>query len=181
MSVARPHRSSTGFLVTRRAPGCYREHGDLPCPGRAYLPIRTDTGRLHAMADDAGTALFHQSMPLTERLGVEVLEHGPALVRSRITWDETLCTLGGALHGGVLMALADSTAAVCAFLDLPEGTRATTTVESKTNFLRAVRSGHAAASSRPLHTGRSFIVVETEVRDDTGALVAKVTQTQAVR
>ncbi|WP_416562518.1 PaaI family thioesterase [Nocardia testacea] len=133
------------------------------------------------MADDAGTQLFHRSMPFTERLGIEVLEHGPDLVRSRIAWDETLCTLGGALHGGVLMALADSTAAVCAFLNLPEGAQATTTVESKTNFLRAVRSGHAEASSRPLHAGRSFIVVETEVRDDAGKLVAKVTQTQAVR
>ncbi|GGK92303.1 PaaI family thioesterase [Nocardia jinanensis] len=133
------------------------------------------------MTDDAGTALFHQSMPFTERLGIEVLEHGPALVRSRIAWDATLCTLGGALHGGVLMALADSTAAVCAFLNLPEGAQATTTVESKTNFLRAVRSGHAEASSRPLQAGRSFIVVETEVRDEAGTLVAKVTQTQAVR
>lgn len=133
------------------------------------------------MTDDAGTKLFHQSMPFTERLGVEVLEHGPALVRGRLAWDESLCTLGGVMHGGVLMALADSTGAVCAFLNLPEGSRGTTTVESKTNFLRAIRSGHAVASARPLHTGRSFIVVETEIRDDAGELVAKVTQTQAVR
>lgn len=133
------------------------------------------------MTDDAGTKLFHQSMPFTERLGIEVFEHGPALVRSRLAWDESLCTLGGVMHGGVLMALADSTGAVCAFLNLPEGAQATTTVESKTNFLRAIRSGHAVASARPLHAGRSFIVVETEIRDDAGELVAKVTQTQAVR
>lgn len=133
------------------------------------------------MTDDVGTKLFHQSMPFTERLGVEVLEHGPTLVRSRLAWDESLCTLGGVMHGGVLMALADSTGAVCAFLNLPEGAQGTTTVESKTNFLRAIRSGHAVALSRPLHAGRSFIVVETEIRDDAGELVAKVTQTQAVR
>ncbi|MFI6365926.1 PaaI family thioesterase [Nocardia sp. NPDC050630] len=132
------------------------------------------------MIDEVGTKLFHQSMPFTERLGVEVLEHGAALVRSRIAWDESLCTLGGVMHGGVLMSLADGTAAVCAFLNLPEGKQGTTTVESKTNFLRAVRSGYATATARPLHSGRSFIVVETEIYDDADKLVAKVTQTQAV-
>ncbi|MFC9439073.1 PaaI family thioesterase [Nocardia sp. NPDC057030] len=133
------------------------------------------------MIDEPGTKLFHQTMPFTERLGIEVLEHGPDLVRSRIAWDESLCTLGGALHGGVLMSLADATGAVCAYLNLPEGKAGTTTVESKTNFVRAVRSGYATASSTALHAGRTFIVVETEIRDDAGKLVGKVTQTQAVR
>ncbi|MGX1773324.1 PaaI family thioesterase [Nocardia brasiliensis] len=132
------------------------------------------------MIDETGTMLFHQTMPFTERLGIEVLEHGPARVRSRLAWDESLCTLGGVVHGGVLMSLADATGAVCAYLNLPEGKQGTTTVESKTNFLRAVRSGYATASATPLHAGRSFIVVETEIRDDAGKLVAKVTQTQAV-
>ncbi|ASF12394.1 thioesterase family protein [Nocardia brasiliensis NBRC 14402] len=132
------------------------------------------------MIDETGTMLFHQTMPFTARLGIEVLEHGPALVRSRLAWDESLCTLGGVVHGGVLMSLADATGAVCAYLNLPEGKQGTTTVESKTNFLRAVRSGYATASATPLHAGRSFIVVETEIRDDAGKLVAKVTQTQAV-
>ncbi|GHF44063.1 uncharacterized protein (TIGR00369 family) [Amycolatopsis bartoniae] len=130
--------------------------------------------------DAEGTALFHQTMPFTERLGVEVLEHAPEVVRSRLAWEESLCTLGGVLHGGVLMSLADATAAVCAFLNLPDGAKGTTTIESKTNFLRAVRSGHATATSRPLHTGRTVVVVETEIRDDADKLVAKVTQTQAV-
>ncbi|WP_236796644.1 PaaI family thioesterase [Amycolatopsis sp. GM8] len=130
--------------------------------------------------DDEGTALFHQTMPFTKRLGIEVLEHGREVVSSRLAWEDSLCTAGGVLHGGVLMSLADSTAAVCAFLNLPEGAKGTTTIESKTNFLRALRDGHATATSRPLHTGRTVIVVETEIRDDAGKLVAKVTQTQAV-
>jgi 1,4-dihydroxy-2-naphthoyl-CoA hydrolase len=130
--------------------------------------------------DEAGTALFHQTMPFTKRLGVEVLEHGTALVRSRLPWEDSLCTLGGVLHGGVLMSLADANAAVCAFLNLPDGAKGTTTIESKTNFLRSVRDGHATATSRPLHPGRRVIVVETEVHDDSGKLVAKVTQSQAV-
>ncbi|GAA3586244.1 PaaI family thioesterase [Amycolatopsis ultiminotia] len=132
------------------------------------------------MTDDEGTQLFHRTMPFSERLGIEVLTHGPDLVRSRLAWAESLCTLGGVLHGGVLMALADSTGAVCAFLNLPEGAKGTSTLESKTNFLRGVRSGYALASSRPLHTGRRVVVVETEIHDDAGKLAAKVIQTQAV-
>ncbi|MBB1152343.1 MULTISPECIES: PaaI family thioesterase [Amycolatopsis] len=132
------------------------------------------------MTDVEGTQLFHKTMPFSERLGIEVLEHGPDLVRSRLAWDESLCTLGGVLHGGALMALADSTGAVCAFLNLPEGAQGTTTLESKTNFLRGVRSGYATASAKPLHAGRRVVVVETEIRDDDGKLAAKITQTQAV-
>ncbi|WP_067719377.1 PaaI family thioesterase [Nocardia yamanashiensis] len=130
-------------------------------------------------ATPTGAQLF-ATMPFTEGLGVEVLECGPDLVRSRLAWDESRCTLGGSMHGGALMSLADATAAVCAYLNLPEGKHGTTTVESKTNFVRALRSGHATATAQPLHAGRSFIVVETEIRDDAGKLVAKVTQTQAV-
>jgi 1,4-dihydroxy-2-naphthoyl-CoA hydrolase len=120
------------------------------------------------------------TMPFAETIGSELLEAEPAGVRARIAWDESRCTVGGALHGGVLMSLADSTAAVCAFLNLPEGAGGTTTVESKTNFLRGVREGDVTAGATPLHKGRRFIVVETELRDDRGRLVAKVTQTQAV-
>ena len=77
------------------------------------------------------------------------------------------------------MALAASLGAACAFLNLGEGAR-TSTIESKTNFFRGVRSGAAHASTHPRHVGRSAIVVETDVTDDEGRLVAQVTQTQAV-
>ncbi|WP_067823109.1 PaaI family thioesterase [Nocardia inohanensis] len=130
-------------------------------------------------ANPTGAQLF-ATMPFTAGLGVEVLECGADLVRSRLAWNESKCTLGGAMHGGALMSLADATAAVCAYLNLPEGKQGTTTVESKTNFVRGLRSGYATATAQPLHAGRSFIVVETEIRDDAGKLVAKVTQTQAV-
>ena len=71
-------------------------------------------------------------------------------------------------------------AAVCAFLNLPEGAAGTTTVESKMNFMRGVPQGVVVATSKPLHKGRRFIVVETELVDDQDRLVARVTQTQAV-
>jgi 1,4-dihydroxy-2-naphthoyl-CoA hydrolase len=120
------------------------------------------------------------TMPFAQTLGSELLEAGPDAVRARVAWDESRCTAGGMLHGGVLMSLADSAAAVCAFLNLPEGASGTTTVESKTNFLRGVREGTVTARSTPLHKGRRFIVVETDLSDDQDRLVAKVTQTQAV-
>jgi 1,4-dihydroxy-2-naphthoyl-CoA hydrolase len=125
-------------------------------------------------------AAVWSTMPFAQKLGSELLSAEAAGVRARLAWDAGLCTVAGALHGGVLMSLADSAAAVCAFLNLPEGAAGTTTVESKTNFLRAVREGSVTASSTPLHSGRRFIVVETELCDDDDRLVAKVTQTQAV-
>lgn len=76
------------------------------------------------------------------------------------------------------MALADTCGGVCAFLNLPEGAQRTATIESKTNFLRAVRDGAATATTRPLHRGRASIVLETEVTREDGKLAAKVTQTQ---
>lgn len=120
------------------------------------------------------------SMPFCREIGVEFTAVAAAEVRARLAWSPQRCTIGGAMHGGAVMALADGAGAVCAFLNLPEGAVGTTTVSSATNFLRAIRDGHAEAVSRPLHAGRSTVVVETEVRDAAGTLVAKVTQTQAV-
>ena len=119
-------------------------------------------------------------MPLCATLGMVPRTGSPAEVSLSLTWAPELCTSGGILHGGVLMALADSAGGTCAFLNLPEGATGTSTIESKTNFLGAVRGGTVTATTRPLHVGRTTIVVETEVRDERGTLVAKVTQTQAV-
>ena len=77
------------------------------------------------------------------------------------------------------MAFADTLGAVCAFLNLPAGAT-TSTIESKTNFFRGIREGTVHATSRPLHVGRTTIVVQTDVRDDRDKRVAQVTQTQAV-
>ena len=120
-----------------------------------------------------------EAMPFARQLGIELVEAKPEEVRGRLLWSERLCTTGGVLHGGVLMALADSLGALCAFLNVPAGA-GTSTIESKTNFFRAVRDGHVDATSRPLHVGRSTIVVQTDLTDASGRRVAQVTQTQAV-
>jgi uncharacterized protein (TIGR00369 family) len=131
------------------------------------------------LIDEQATATMRSAMPFAATLGIEVLHSGPEEVHSRLLWDTSLTTSGGLLHGGALMALADATGGLCAFLNLPAGA-GTATIESKTNFLRAVRGGAATATARPLHVGRRVIVVETEIVDDAGKLVAKVTQSQAV-
>lgn len=139
----------------------------------------TMTSTADAAADPA-TAQLHATMPFTALLGAIALVSSPTEVRLRLDWDPTRCTAGGLMHGGALMALADSAGGLCAFLNLPEGATATATTTSATNFLRGVRSGHVEAVATPLNVGRTVIVVDTELHDADGRLVARVTQTQAV-
>jgi 1,4-dihydroxy-2-naphthoyl-CoA hydrolase len=118
-------------------------------------------------------------MPFAARLGIRIDSAQPGLVTGRLAWAPDLCTTGGIMHGGALLSLADSLGGACAFLNLPEGA-ATATISSSSNMLRAVRSGEVAGAASPLHAGRSVIVVQTELRDLSGRLVAQVTQAQAV-
>jgi 1,4-dihydroxy-2-naphthoyl-CoA hydrolase len=118
-------------------------------------------------------------MPHAVALGIELQAATPEGVEGEMAWAADRCTVGGVLHGGVLMAFADSLGAVCAYLNLPEGA-STSTIESKTNLFRAVREGTITGSARPLHVGRITIAVQTEVRDPNRRLVSITTQTQAV-
>ena len=131
------------------------------------------------MSGQATPEQIRDTMPFAGLIGAELTEVSPELVRGRMAWAPERCTAGGLLHGGALMALADSIGACCAFLNLPDGA-STATIESKTNFFRAVREGEVEAVSWPLHVGRTTIVVQTDVIDATGRRVAQVTQTQAV-
>jgi uncharacterized protein (TIGR00369 family) len=119
------------------------------------------------------------TMPFARSCGVEIESATRESVEGTLAWSEDRCTAGNVLHGGALMVLADTLGAVCAFLNLPEGA-ATTTIESKTNFFRAIRDGSARATTTPLHVGRTTIVLQTDIRDDAGKRAALVTQTQAV-
>lgn len=124
------------------------------------------------------TATVNQQMPLGATLGIRSFGDADE-VHATLEFSPDFCTAGGALHGGVLMTLADTAGAVCAFLNLPAGAR-TVTIESKTNFLGAVRDGTVTARAHPLHIGKTTIVVETDVLDSSGRRVARTTQTQAV-
>jgi uncharacterized protein (TIGR00369 family) len=123
---------------------------------------------------------LNAAMPFGALLGVELDSVSAVEVRGGLEWAPERCTAGGIMHGGALMGLADSLGGLCAYLNLPAGATATATVESKTNFFRPVKEGRVSAVSRPLHVGRSFIVVETDLHDAAGRHVARVTQTQAV-
>jgi 1,4-dihydroxy-2-naphthoyl-CoA hydrolase len=124
------------------------------------------------------TEQLHALIPLSSTLDMRISDASPESARLEFDWREELCTAAGILHGGALMALADTAGAVCAFLNLPEGAT-TTTIESKTNLLAACRGGTVTAEAAPIHVGGRFIVIETELRGE-DRLLAKTTQTQAV-
>lgn len=125
------------------------------------------------------TTYIRQRMPLCETLGIHAEKLDASEVILWLDWSTGLCTSNEMLHGGTVMALADSAGGAAAMANLPEGTVGTSTIESKTNFLGAIRSGQVIAASRSLHFGSSTIVIETEIRNN-DKLVAKVTQTQTV-
>jgi uncharacterized protein (TIGR00369 family) len=118
-------------------------------------------------------------MPFATALGIELDAASAEEVRGRLAWAPDRCTAGGILHGGALMALADSLGGVCAYLNLPQGA-STATITSTTSFMRAVREGEVIGVARPLHAGRTTIVVQTDLTDGDGRRVAQVTQAQAV-
>jgi|SRR5690348_14150938 uncharacterized protein (TIGR00369 family) len=124
--------------------------------------------------------MIEKMMPLAGTLGIRTDEYNAERVVLSLDWAPALCTANGILHGGVIMALADSAGGAVALLNLPDGASGTATIESKTNFLGAVRKGTVTATATPLHRGGTTIVAETSVRDSAGRLVAKVTQTQLV-
>src|ERR1700716_1799853 len=101
--------------------------------------------------DTSEDDLLRSTMPFVRTLGIRTVASTPSEVRARLEWAQELCTSGGVLHRGALRALAASAGGAWAFLNLPEGGVGTTTIESKTNFLRAVRAGHIESASRPLH------------------------------
>jgi 1,4-dihydroxy-2-naphthoyl-CoA hydrolase len=117
---------------------------------------------------------------LPDLLGVRFIEATPDLVKASLVVRPDLCTVGGILHGGAIMAFADTLGAVATVLNLPEGAR-TATIESKTNFLSAAPAGaQVLGECSPLHRGRTTMAWQTRVLAEDGKLLAFVTQTQLV-
>jgi uncharacterized protein (TIGR00369 family) len=126
------------------------------------------------------TALQQRTRGLfPELLGIRFLEASRDQVRAELAVRDDLCTVPGVLHGGAIMAFADTLGAVGTFLNLPPGA-GTTTIESKTNFLAAARAGSTiTGTTAPIHRGRQTMVWQTRIEVE-GKLVALVTQTQMV-
>jgi 1,4-dihydroxy-2-naphthoyl-CoA hydrolase len=132
-----------------------------------------------SMTLDPATVSERHKGTLTDLLGIRFVETGKDHVIAELTYREELTTVGGALHGGTLMAFADTIGATATMLNLPPGA-STTTIESKTNFFAAGRSGTIRAESTPLHRGKRTHVWQTRVTDETGRLLSLTIQTQMV-
>jgi len=116
---------------------------------------------------------------LAELLGIRFVEATRDRVVAELAYREALTTVGGSLHGGAIMAFADTVGAAATVLNLPPGA-STTTLESKTNFFAAGRSGTVRAECVPLHRGKRTQVWQTRITDETGRLLAQTVQTQMV-
>lgn len=125
--------------------------------------------------------LQHVLAPLFPGLmGVTLVEAGPERVVATMTVRPDLCTTGEVLHGGALMAFADTLGAVGTFMNLPQGAR-TTTVDSSTKFIAAAPLGTTVTGEcSAFHRGRTTQVWQTQIRSEAGKLCAVVTQTQLV-
>ncbi|MGE0621933.1 MAG: PaaI family thioesterase [Pseudomonadales bacterium] len=122
-----------------------------------------------------------EHMPFARLLGLDIDSAEKTLIRATFTVREALCTTGRIMHGGAIMAVADTLGAIGAFLNLPDGAKATTTIESKTNFLGAAKLGAAVtAEATPVHIGSRTSVWQTKLTTSEGKPVAIVTQTQLV-
>jgi uncharacterized protein (TIGR00369 family) len=120
-------------------------------------------------------------MPFAQQLGLELTRAEPERVEATLSVTESLCTTGRIMHGGAIMSVADTLGAIGAFLNLPDGAKATTTIESKTNFLGAAPLGSVvSATATPVHIGGRTSVWQTRLSNDKGKSVALVTQTQMV-
>jgi len=117
---------------------------------------------------------------LPDLIGIQFTDVTPGKVVAQLSVRKDLCTIGDNLHGGAIMAFADTLGAVAAILNMPEGAR-TTTIESKTNFIRGAPMGvQVIGEAVPVHKGRTTVVCQTSIRSAEGKLVALVTQTQLV-
>lgn len=120
-------------------------------------------------------------MPFAELKGVTFTEAEPDRVVARMRVRPDLCTLNNIIHGGAIMAFADSVGAAATVVNLPADAKGTTTLESKTNFISGAKEGTTlVATTTPIHRGRRTQVWHTRVETEDGKLIAVVTQTQMV-
>jgi 1,4-dihydroxy-2-naphthoyl-CoA hydrolase len=144
------------------------------------LHIETQSPVMRAKPVPAPRGLGPLYQPFPQLMGVEVIEATPSRVRARMNVRPEFCRSGHMLHGGAMVSFADITASIGAYLNLPEGA-ATTTIESKTNFMGPAEEGAVIeAEATPLHVGRRSSVWQTRITREDGKLIALVMQTQMV-
>ncbi|MGQ3029165.1 MAG: PaaI family thioesterase [Ferrovibrionaceae bacterium] len=123
---------------------------------------------------------WDEPLPFAKLIGLELTAVTPEKVEASLKVREEVCTRPAVMHGGAIMALADTLGAIATVANLPAGV-GTTTIESKTNFFGAIPMGQTArAECTPLHRGRTTMVWQTRVMREDGKVAAIVTQTQLV-
>ena len=132
-----------------------------------------------AEIDQGLTDFLRAAMPFAGVLDIQAVSGAAEEVVAEISWAAERCTTNEILHGGYLMAVADTIGASLAIYNLPEGA-GTATIESKTNFLRGAGQGTFTVTATPVHVGRTTIVIQADVTRDDGKLITRTTQTQAV-
>jgi 1,4-dihydroxy-2-naphthoyl-CoA hydrolase len=178
------NRTGTAYAANQRA-------GNIPWGG-CPVPDLKEAAMLHLRTVDLTGTPANDAEPLVlpymkpaeqpfpRLIGLEFTEATPTRLRATLAPRNELCRSGNALHGGVIMSLADIVASCGAWLNLPEGAN-TTTIESKTNFIGAAKEGEPLfAESVPLHVGKRSSVWQTTITRADGKLVAMVIQTQMV-
>jgi 1,4-dihydroxy-2-naphthoyl-CoA hydrolase len=119
-------------------------------------------------------------LPFAELLGIQFVSASPDKIVAEMTVKEELCTIPAVLHGGAIMAFADTLGAMGTIINLPQGA-GTTTIESKTNFVAPAPVGtRVTGETMPVHRGRRTMIWQTRISTSEGRLVALVTQTQLV-
>lgn len=122
----------------------------------------------------------HHRGTLTALLGARFVEATKGRLVAELSIRDELLTVGGRVHGGTLMSLANLVGATGTFLNLPADATGTTTLESKTNFFAGARGGLIRAEGTPIHRGRSTQVWQTRITDEAGRLLSLTIQTQMV-
>jgi uncharacterized protein (TIGR00369 family) len=120
-------------------------------------------------------------LPYAKLLEIEIIEASKEKITGKLKVRQEMCTAGHILHGGAIMSFADTLGAFGATFNLPEGSKGTTTLESKTNFLGSAKEGEfVIGTCTPVHVGRRTSVWQTKITTEAGKTVALVTQTQMV-
>lgn len=132
------------------------------------------------MSDETLTMLNEKmTMPFAKLLGIRLRRAEPNLIEAEMVVRDDLCTLPAILHGGAVMAFADSLGGIGAYINMAPDGKGTVTVESKTNFIGAAPAGTTVIGrATPLHKGRRTQVWQTRVETADGKLIGAVTQTQ---
>jgi 1,4-dihydroxy-2-naphthoyl-CoA hydrolase len=176
----------TVSIATHPASGGRRSRADLRL-WRLILDVIDDSPascedgrrRLEIVAMTPLQRIHANPLPFAELLRIDFVSAKPDRIVARMRVEPEHCTLGGIVHGGALMALADTMGGVGAFLNLDEKAAGTTTIESKTNFLGPARAGSVlVATAAPIHRGRRTQVWQTRIETEEGRPVALTIQTQ---